>query len=172
MATIIYCSYQSPAGELVIGSLNDRLCVCDWAGEERRAKIDRRLCSSFDAQLKEGTSGVILKAIAEINEYFDGRLSTFSIPVLLAGTMFQRRVWSELEKIPYGSTVSYAEIARRIGRPAAVRAVASAIGANAVSIIVPCHRVIASDGHLGGYAGGLEAKRLLLDLEFCVSNPM
>lgn len=165
MATILFSSYKSPVGELVIGSLGDRLCVCDWAYEERRAKIDRRLCASHGASLRCGTSNVIEQAISELDEYFTRQRTQFSVPVLFSGTPFQCRVWGALCEIPYGVTVSYSELARRIGNPAAVRAVASAVGANPLSIIVPCHRVIGSDGRLTGYAGGLEAKKKLLAIE-------
>jgi len=106
-----------------------------------------------------------MHAVSQLEEYFSGQRREFTVPLEFAGTEFQCRVWSELKKIPYGETVSYAELARRIGNPAAVRAVAAAVGANPISIFVPCHRVVGSDGSLTGYAGGLDAKRLLLDLE-------
>ncbi len=100
--------------------------------------------------------------------YFAGRRTTFDVPIdheALGGTPFQRRVWQELEKIPFGVTISYGELARRIGQPAAVRAVGLANGRNPISIIVPCHRVIGANGTLTGYGGGLERKRWLLEFE-------
>lgn len=111
---------------------------------------------------------LFVQARTELSDYFAGRRTTFDLPIdrdHLGGTDFQRRVWLELEKIPYGATISYAELARRIGNPAAVRAVGLANGRNPLSIIVPCHRVIGANGSLTGYGGGLERKRWLLELE-------
>jgi methylated-DNA-[protein]-cysteine S-methyltransferase len=108
------------------------------------------------------------EARAQLEEYFDGRRTVFSISIdreAIGGTSFQRRVWKALEEIPYGVTISYGELARRINQPTAVRAVGLANGRNPLSIIVPCHRVIGSDGKLTGYGGGMDRKRWLLDLE-------
>jgi methylated-DNA-[protein]-cysteine S-methyltransferase len=105
---------------------------------------------------------------AQLEEYFDGRRTVFSVGIdreALGGTSFQRRVWKALEEIPYGVTISYGELARRINQPTAVRAVGLANGRNPLSIIVPCHRVIGSDGKLTGYGGGMDRKRWLLNLE-------
>ena len=102
---------------------------------------------------------------AELGEYFRGERRDFEVPVAPRGTEFQRRVWDELRRIPYGQTISYRELAARIGRPAAVRAVGRANGTNPIPIVVPCHRVIGADGSLTGYGGSLETKRRLLDLE-------
>ena len=109
---------------------------------------------------------VLRRTIRELDEYFRGERREFDIPLLLAGSDFQKRVWQQLPRIPYGQTVSYGELAAAIGSPKSVRAVANANGANAISIILPCHRVIGSDGRLTGYGGGLRAKQYLLDLEF------
>lgn len=103
--------------------------------------------------------------VAELEEYFRGERRDFSVPLAPRGTDFQRRVWDELRRIPYGQTISYRELAARIGRPAAVRAVGRANGTNPIPVIVPCHRVIGADGSLTGYGGGLETKRRLLELE-------
>jgi O-6-methylguanine DNA methyltransferase len=108
------------------------------------------------------------EARAQLEEYFAGRRTVFSVDIdrdAVGGTSFQRRVWKALEEIPYGVTISYGELARRINQPTAVRAVGLANGRNPLSIIVPCHRVIGSDGKLTGYGGGMERKRWLLDLE-------
>jgi methylated-DNA-[protein]-cysteine S-methyltransferase len=101
----------------------------------------------------------------QLAEYFGGDRITFDVPLAAAGTPFQRAVWRGLRGIPYGETISYGELARRIGRPSAVRAVGLANGRNPISVIVPCHRVIGADGTLTGYGGGIERKRLLLELE-------
>ena len=119
----------------------------------------------LNAEFEEGTSEVIDKAIKQLDEFFAGQRKIFDIPLLFVGTDFQKTVWNELQKIPFGKTVSYGEMARRIGIPKAVRAVANANGANSMSIFAPCHRVIGSDHSLTGYGGGLDAKRTLLKLE-------
>ena len=108
----------------------------------------------------------------QLEEYFAGRRRQFDLPLDLHGTEFQKRCWQELLKIPYGETRSYADVARAIGNPSAVRAVGLANGQNPIAIIVPCHRVIGSDGSLTGYGGGLETKRKLLELEGALSGSL
>lgn len=105
------------------------------------------------------------RAIAEMDEYFAGTRTAFSVPLAAVGTPFQREVWSALRAIPFGETRSYADVAAAIGKPKAVRAVGAANGRNPLGIVVPCHRVIGADGSLTGYAGGMERKKFLLDLE-------
>ena len=114
---------------------------------------------------RRGTDAVLTEARAELTAYFDGRLRTFELPLAPNGTEFQRRVWTALTGIPFGSTISYAELARRVNNTAAVRAVGAANGRNPIPIIVPCHRVIGSDGSLTGFGGGLDRKRWLLHHE-------
>jgi methylated-DNA-[protein]-cysteine S-methyltransferase len=109
--------------------------------------------------------GPLAAAVAQLGEYFAGRRRRFDIPVQVSGTPFQERVWLELREIPFGETVSYAELATMVGHPKAFRAVGQANGANPVPIVLPCHRVIAAGGGLGGYGGGLSMKRKLLALE-------
>ena len=157
--------YHSPYGDLMLGSLDGRLCLCDWIVEGHRDKVDKRLRKYLCAGYEEGTSEVLRQACQELDEYFLKRRTAFDVPLLLPGTDFQRKVWAKLLEIPYGKTVSYAELSRMLGTPGAVRAVANANGANAVSIFVPCHRVIGSDRSLTGYGGGLAAKKMLLELE-------
>lgn len=113
---------------------------------------------------------ILLQTTIELEQYFNGQRTEFQIPLDYAGTKFQEQVWKQLLKIPFGQTISYKELAKRIKNAKAVRAVGSANGKNPLTIIVPCHRVIASDGELGGYAGGLKLKKKLLDLEkqFCI----
>lgn len=163
--TIITKRYESPCGELLLGSFGDRLCLCDWQVEKHRGFVDRRLKCILRADFEEGTSAVIERGERQLDEFFARRRREFDIPLLFVGTDFQKTVWRELLKIPYGHTISYGEMARRIGMPKAVRAVANANGANAISIFAPCHRVIGSDRSLTGYGGGLPAKKYLLDLE-------
>jgi methylated-DNA-[protein]-cysteine S-methyltransferase len=113
----------------------------------------------------EDTGGLFAEAEGQLRDYFAGRRTEFDLPLALAGTPFQRRVWAELQEIPYGETISYGELAQRIGRPTAARAVGLANGRNPISIIVPCHRVIGADGSLTGYGGGMDRKQHLLTFE-------
>lgn len=157
--------WQSPAGAFILGSYGEKLCLADWQYRKQREKVDRRLQKTLKAEYRESSSNVIEETIAELEEYFVKKRKVFDIPLLLPGTDFQRSVWNGLMKIPYGSTVSYLDLAKSIGNEKAVRAVASANGANAISILIPCHRVIGSDGTLTGYAGSLDVKKKLLALE-------
>lgn len=157
--------YLSPCGEMVLGSFGEKLCLCNWAVEKHPGRVDRRLQSGLKADYEEGTTNVTEKAARQLDEYFNGMRKSFDVPLLFVGTNFQKSVWRRLLEIPYGQTVSYGAMAAKLGMPHAVRAVANANGANAVSLFAPCHRVIGSDGSLTGYGGGLEAKKFLLDLE-------
>lgn len=158
--------YPSPCGELLLGSTGDSLCLCDWLGPvTRHERIMRRIASSCRGRIVDSSSQVIDRAVGQLDEYFSGRRRLFSLPLRLIGTDFQQRVWLKLLEIPYGSTVSYLQLASMLGCPGAVRAVANANGANPISIIVPCHRVIGSDGRLTGYGGTIPVKHRLLTLE-------
>lgn len=110
-------------------------------------------------------SGMVAKAKTQLEEYFEGERSEFDLILTPYGTAFQRGVWDALQQIPHGKTISYLELSRKLGDVSAIRAVASANGKNPIAIIIPCHRVIGSDGSLTGYAGGLHRKRFLINLE-------
>lgn len=158
--------YRSPAGELLTGEYDGCIVICDWtANAGRHDRILSECAARFNARIAEAPSELISELHRELDEYFAGSRRQFSVPVKLYGTAFRLSVLNELSNVVYGSTATYAEIAQRVGKPGAVRAVASAIGGNPVSILLPCHRIIGSDNSLRGYAGGLEAKRLLLELE-------
>lgn len=157
--------YSSPCGMLVMGSYGGRLCMCDWEAGRWHANTENRLRRILNATFKEGSSPVIETATSQLDEYFAGERHNFTVPLLFAGTAFQQKVWNELPCIHYGHTMSYGEMAAKMGMPDAVRAVANANGANPISIIVPCHRVIGSNKSLTGYGGGLAAKEYLLQLE-------
>ncbi len=163
--TITVQPYTSPCGRLLLGSFNDKLCLCDWQVEKHRERVNERLKRILRADFKEGVSELTARAARQLDEYFTGKRRTFDIPLLFTGTDFQQKVWNELLHIPFGTTVSYGEMARRIDMPKAVRAVANANGANSISIFAPCHRVIGSDHSLTGYGGGLDTKQKLLELE-------
>lgn len=157
--------YHSPCGELVLASVGEELCLCDWKDNPCAERNIRRLVSGLNAELKIEASPVSNETRRQLEEYFAGNRKAFSIPMHPVGTEFQLRVWNALLNIPYGATMSYSQIAAGIGRPDAVRAVSGVIGANGISILIPCHRIIGSNRSLTGYAGGLEAKRRLLEIE-------
>ena len=157
--------YDSPCGQIVLASVGEELCLCDWNGKSCAERNKRRLVRLLNAELKEEPSAVLLRTKAQLDEYFAGGRRTFDIPLHPVGTDFQKRVWNALLEIPYGETRTYKDIALRVDNLKGVRAVAQAIGANGIGIIIPCHRVIGSDHTLTGFAGGLEAKRILLELE-------
>jgi methylated-DNA-[protein]-cysteine S-methyltransferase len=141
------------------------LCLCDWRFRKMRTSIDERIQSGLKATYAEEGSDIIEETQAQLSQYFSGERKQFDLPLLLVGSEFQKQVWNELIRIPFGKTESYADLSKKLGNIEAIRAVASANGANAISIIVPCHRILGSDGSLTGYAGGLATKKKLLQLE-------
>jgi methylated-DNA-[protein]-cysteine S-methyltransferase len=153
---VLYTSFDSPIGEL--------LAVGDGRALRGLYMQDGRTAIAVPAEW-QAAEEPFDEARAQLADYFAGRGMTFDLPLAMAGSPFQRRVWRALQEIPYGETTSYGEIARRVGVPSAPRAVGVANGQNPVAVIVPCHRVIGADGSLTGYGGGLERKRLLLELE-------
>ena len=157
--------FNTPVGEMILGSYEDKLCMADWRYRKTRESVDRRVQKGLNATFVENESSVLTLAKEELEAYFLGLRKTFDIPLLLVGTDFQKSVWQGLTQIPYGTTISYGELAQSIEHNKAVRAVASAVGANAISIFIPCHRIIGADGSLTGYAGGLDVKRELLEIE-------
>lgn len=157
--------FHSPCGDLILGSIGEQLCLCDWTDSRLRDLNDRRLKRAFRAEMEAAPSPITQQAAKELYEYFAGLRKTFDMPLLLVGTSFQKSVWRALLAIHYGNTATYSRIAEEAANIRAARAVGRAVGANPIAIFVPCHRVIAADGALTGFAGGLEAKRFLLALE-------
>ena len=158
--------FPSPAGDLLVGECEGALCLCDWLIDpSRREAMARRMQKELHAVFLPGDTPLLHEARTQLQAYFEGERQTFTLPLRLVGTAFQQEIWEVLRKIPYGKTCSYLSVAQQIGRPRAVRAVANAIGANPLSLFIPCHRVIGKSGDLTGYAGGLAAKRLLLAQE-------
>jgi len=155
---------DSPLGPLTLAA--DRQGTLVYLGFGERDPRTR-LLAALDPEAAElaADSGVLAPVRRQLEEYFQGRRRDFELPLAPRGTPFQLRVWAELRRIPYGRTVSYGELARRLGDPGLSRAVGAANGANPISIIIPCHRVIGADGSLTGYGGGLPIKRALLALE-------
>lgn len=157
--------YNSPCGKLILASAGEKLCLCDWFERKRPERNIQSVSKYLDIEFEEGNSNILQSASRQLDEYFAGRRTMFDIPLCFTGTEFQKSVWNALLEIPYGATNSYMDIARRVGNPKGVRAVAQAIGTNRMSIFVPCHRVIGTSRALTGFAGGLKAKQFLLDLE-------
>ena len=146
--------YTSPIGIIEITAQNQKIISIFFVEK-----------SEYSNHIDSPNSEILQKCANQLEEYFTQKRTDFELDIAPKGTKFQQKVWQVLQKIPYGKTVSYLEIAQQLGDPKAVRAVGMANGKNPISIIVPCHRVIGSSGNLTGYAGGLERKRFLLDLE-------
>lgn len=157
--------YNSPCGEIVLASMGNELYLCDWNKMPCAERNKHRLAKYMNAVFKVETSNVLEQTKKQLDEYFSGTRKTFDIPLHPVGTEFQQQVWNALLKIPYGETRSYKDIALSIANLKGIRAVAQAIGANGISILIPCHRVIGSNHSLTGFAGGIEAKRILLQIE-------
>ncbi|MEN8816171.1 MAG: methylated-DNA--[protein]-cysteine S-methyltransferase [Nonlabens sp.] len=156
MSNIITSYYKSPVGELILGVFNDQLCLADWRYRKQRDRIDHKIQKNLESVFKVGNHPLLSKTKLQLKGYFQGTLKKFDLPILLIGTDFQKSVWQELQTIPYGERLSYISLSRKLKNEKAIRAVASA---NAISIIIPCHRVIGANGSLTGYAGGLQAKK-------------
>ena len=157
--------YKKHGVELVIGSYDNKLCLLDFRYRKLRQSVDNRLQKGLKAEFREYEDEIIKQTKQQLDEYFLMERKEFTIPLLFIGSEFQKKVWNALLKIPYGQTRSYKEQAKIVGDEKAVRAVANANGANAIGIIVPCHRIIGSDGKLTEYGGGLPLKKKLLELE-------
>jgi methylated-DNA-[protein]-cysteine S-methyltransferase len=157
--------FKTPAGELILGSFENALCLADWRFRKVRSAIDSRIQTKLSAGYKEQDNDVLAETRHQLNQYFAGERKAFELPLLFAGTDFQKTVWNALLEVNYGTTATYLQLSEKLNNKEAIRAVASANGANAISIIVPCHRIVGSNGELVGYAGGLPAKQKLLELE-------
>ena len=156
---------ETPLGVMLLGAAEGKLCLAEFSDPARLEAQLRRVRRRLAATLVPGREAPIADAEAQLKEYFAGRRRHFDLPLLPAGTIMQRQVWETLLRIPYGETWSYGQVAAVIGRPQAARPVGQAVGANPISIIVPCHRVIGSNGTLTGYGGGMWRKQRLLALE-------
>jgi O-6-methylguanine DNA methyltransferase len=164
--TIVYAEMESPIGPLVVAATERGICHIDFGafrdGEPELRRWSRRW---LDADRWVRDEDALRDAVRQLSLYFAGERKTFDLPLDLRGTPFQLRVWNALLEVGYGRTASYKEIGRRIGAEKAVRAVGGANNRNPVPIIVPCHRIVGSDGSLVGYGGGLHIKSFLLKLE-------
>jgi methylated-DNA-[protein]-cysteine S-methyltransferase len=155
--TTYYTTIETPIGDLVLAGTREALRRIVFAGDAAALQPEEEGWTESRAPFRE--------AIRQLRAYFAGGLRAFDLPLDPEGTAFQRSVWEAMRRIPYGATASYVEIARRIGKPAAPRAVGAASGRNPLPIVIPCHRVIGTNGQLTGYGGGLAIKRALLSLE-------
>jgi methylated-DNA-[protein]-cysteine S-methyltransferase len=157
--------YKSKIGELIIGSFEEKLCLLDFKYRRMRTTVDNRIKKGLSADYIEQDGRILQETKKQFDEYLNGKRKKFDIPVLMVGSDFQKNVWKALMKVPYGTTATYLQLAESIDNENAVRAVAAANGANAIAVIIPCHRIIGSDGELVGYGGGLPVKKRLLKLE-------
>ncbi len=165
LSSINISHHKTAIGDLIVGSFAGKLCLLDFRHRKNRRMVDERIKRGLKVEFVEREDDVIRLAKRQVDEYLAGARREFDLPILTVGSDFQKQVWQALEAIDYGQTVSYQQLAEQIGKPRAVRAVASAVGANAIALALPCHRVIQTGGGLGGYAGGLAAKKKLLDME-------
>jgi AraC family transcriptional regulator of adaptative response/methylated-DNA-[protein]-cysteine methyltransferase len=156
---------ESPLGTLLLGATSRGVCLLEYADRRQLEANYATLRQRLGCPVLPVSNPQIEQLRQELSLYFNGDLTAFTVPVVMQGTDFQQRVWAELQRIPYGDTIAYDELACRIGQPTAVRAVARANGMNRINLLIPCHRVIGKDGQLTGYGGGLWRKRLLLELE-------
>ena len=154
-----FCRYSSPLGKLLIGEEGNAIVYCQWEDS-----VDERFIATWEED-KEQQNALLTLACRQLIEYFAGKRKAFDLPIRLNGTPFQQIVWKGLQQIPYGETLSYAGLARQIGREKAARAVGNANNHNPLMIIIPCHRVVASNGEISGYAGGIARKAWLLEKE-------
>lgn len=161
---------ESPLGVLIAGATDDGVCLLEFGDRTRAEEESRDLTNLLKQQIEDGENEHLRTLKEQLNEYFAGSRKEFNIALVTPGTDFQQEVWNGLLLIPYGTTRSYQEQAVALNKPHSVRAVANANGKNRISIIIPCHRVIGSNGRLTGYGGGLKRKKWLLDHEYRYSG--
>jgi methylated-DNA-[protein]-cysteine S-methyltransferase len=154
--SVFYTWFESPFGPLLLAGSDSGLKLVSFAAGRRTRRIEPEW---------QADSSAFCEVMRQLQSYFSGKRAHFDLPLVLEGTDFQNRVWTALQSIPYGDTISYKQLAEEVGSPKAVRAVGAANGANPIPIIIPCHRVIGKDGSLTGFGGGLPLKRKLLELE-------
>lgn len=156
---------ETELGTMIAGAVDNGICLLEFS-DRRMLKAEYRDLSRYlNSTIADGDHIHFRQLIKQLKEYFEGKRKDFTVPLITPGTDFQQAVWKELMNIPYGSTRSYHEQSVKMGKPDSIRAVANANGMNRIAIIIPCHRVIGSDGSLTGYGGGLKRKKWLLDHE-------
>jgi len=173
--SIVYTSLPSPMGDMIAGATERGACFLEWHDRGGVPRILERVAKRYGVSpIEDGGDSPFLRQLGdELERYFTGDLREFETPIDVMGTPFQRAVWDELRRIPYGRTCSYGDMARALGKPNAVRAVGRANGSNYLGIVIPCHRVIEASGGLGGYGGKIWRKKKLLELERAITaEPM
>ena len=165
MKKLYKISIDTELGDMLALATERGICLLDFSDNKTLALKQQQLENTLKAEIIDSSNHHLNQLLFELTEYFTGKRKIFEVSIDLIGTDFQKEVWLSLAKIPYGKTISYIEQARLLGKPSSVRAVANANGKNKISIILPCHRVIGSDGSLTGYGGGLWRKRRLLEIE-------
>lgn len=166
MKNIIFTSqYQSPLGIITLAATKKGLCLLEFDNQKRIDNHFKHFNKIWGIELKKEKSSILQTTEIQLEEFFAKQRTDFNLPLDLVGSDFQKNVWKELMKVPYGTTRTYKEQAIAIGNLKAIRAVATANGENRISIIIPCHRIIGSDGNLTGYGGGIWRKQKLLELE-------
>ena len=155
---IRYARYQSPLGPVIAIANEHGITHIDFVG----AKYARAIAPDW---VEDPQSPALRACLAQLAQYFAGERTTFELPLAPEGSSFQQRVWQEIARVPYGKTITYGELAKRAGAPGQARAAGAATGRNPIGVVIPCHRIMGADGSLTGYAGGLERKRGLLELE-------
>jgi AraC family transcriptional regulator of adaptative response/methylated-DNA-[protein]-cysteine methyltransferase len=156
---------ETPLGEMIAGATDEGVCLLEFHDRKILPSEFKDLSRLLETTIKEGENKHLNTLTKQLNEYFAGKRKEFTVPLVIAGTVFQKSVWMELQNIQFGITRSYQEQADALKSPDSVRAVANANGMNRISILIPCHRVIGSDGRLVGYGGGIKRKKWLLDHE-------
>lgn len=162
---IVFRDVSSPLGEMIAGATDEGVCFLEWHDRGGVERIKQRVEKRYKIPLVKGNNQHLDQLEKELDTYFAGKLKKFKVAVDVTGTAFERRTWEQLLAIPYGETKSYSQIANVLGKPGARRAVGRANGANYLSIVIPCHRVIEANGSLRGYGGKLWRKKYLLELE-------
>ncbi len=162
---IVTSLYQSELGPIILGATSKGVCLVEFSDRRMLEYQLKTLKKRFNAAIIPGSNGHIEQIKLELDEYFKGSLKNFKTPLVYPGTEFQMKVWDNLRKIPYGKTISYIDLAEKIGVKGASRAVGTANGMNRIGIIIPCHRVVNKNGRLGGYGGGIWRKQWLIDME-------
>jgi len=162
---MVYRELKSPLGDMIAGATEKGVSFLEWQDRGSVEKILNRVANRYKVSPQKRNNTHLDQLEQELKDYFAGKLKKFSVPVAVTGTPFEQKTWEQLLLIPYGQTRSYSQIANLIGKPRARRAVGRANGANYLSIVIPCHRVIEANGNLRGYGGKLWRKKYLLELE-------
>jgi O-6-methylguanine DNA methyltransferase len=164
--TIIKISIlKTPTGEMLFGATDKNLVILEFGYRRMMSKLLDRVAKKLNGVFVLGENEIITSTKKQLEEYFNGERKEFTVPLEFTGTEFQNKVWNALIQIPYGETHSYLQLSQQLGNPLAIRAVARANGENCLAIIVPCHRIIGSNGEMIGYGGGIQRKKFLLNLE-------